>query len=201
MKFPDIIVAFFYLLPGFLFLEIYRRFFPARKDRDFARILYSFVASLFIVSTAYVLNHYFKLNIIGNSDYSIDFFGSNSINYILSFYLYGSAILFGYVRVGFLKLRLYIAKKYDLDFLGTKPDVLWVKLQKDNQWGIFILSDETRYLGYIKDYTYNPNFPDEVDLLIAEAECVDEKLKTKYRIPGKGVYIKLSNINRIEFLQ
>lgn len=201
MKFPDLIVTFFYLLPGFLFLEIFRKFFPARKDRDFVRILNSFVASLFIILIGYLLNFYFNLNIIDNPEYEIKLFASNSINYYFSLYLYGFAISFGYIRVAIRKLRTYIAKKKGWDFLATKPDVLWVKLQRDNQWAVFILKDKTRYLGYIKDYTYNPNFPEEIDILISDAECVDEELKTKYRIPGQGVYIKLDNVDRIEFIR
>ena len=50
----------------------------------------------------------------------------------------------------------------------------------------------------IYDWTYDPNEIDH-DFLLKDARRVDNNMNTIYEIQGKGVYLRLSSVSRIEF--
>jgi hypothetical protein len=200
MKELDILSAILYLLPGFIYTEIWRNFVPSKYDRDFARILYSMLWSIFFLFLAYLFDNIFDLlNIFSCKESDKVSIGSNFINIKLFAFLYLTSLLTVFTRIGFRKLR-YLALKIDkFKFLAPKPYVLWYKIQRDKNWALVITKDAQRYLGYISDYTFDPNCPDETDLLLSDADCVNEDMTSKYKITGQGLYIKLSEISRIEF--
>ncbi|MEZ4271720.1 MAG: hypothetical protein R3C68_09905 [Myxococcota bacterium] len=50
-----------FVLPGFVANELYRAAFPAKKDSDFARVVWSVVYSLIILAVAQLIDR--KLNV------------------------------------------------------------------------------------------------------------------------------------------
>ena len=193
MQAIDLFSAILYLLPGFLFIEIFRKYFPTKRDTDFARILHSVLWSLPLFTLSYFVNKHFPLKV---SDVEIS---GKSINTSLVIYLWSISIILAYSRVLARNLRFSASKYSKLKFVTPKPQSLWLKLHLEQEWAVIITKDGQRYLGYISDYTYDIDSPGDIDLLLSDAACVNENLEPQYEISGKGIYLKLSEINRIEF--
>jgi len=68
-----------------------------------------------------------------------------------------------------------------------------------NDYAVVYVDDGSIYLGWIKDYTFDPDAEDN-DFLLADAKRVDEQLKELYSITGRGVYLSTRNVKRIEFV-
>ncbi|MCP4669142.1 MAG: hypothetical protein GY849_22625 [Deltaproteobacteria bacterium] len=195
----DLLSAVLYLLPGFLFVEIFRKHYPAKKDKDFARILHSILWSLLFIGAAFFLDSITDTRIIGGNWAKEIQFGDKSIDTGLAVFLYSLSISLAYARVGIRRLRFLALKHPKASFLAPSPPALWPRLHYKNQWALVITKDENRYLGYISAYTYDPNAPDEIDMLLSDADCVNEDLTKRHSVSGQGVYLKLSEISRIEF--
>jgi len=62
------------------------------------------------------------------------------------------------------------------------------------------LDDGAIYLGWIKEYTFDPDVESN-DFLLAGAKRVDDNLNTTYLVNGQGVYLNTRNVKRIEFVR
>jgi len=193
MEAIDFFNTILYLLPGFLFIEIFRKYFPTKRDSDFARILLSVLWSLPLFTLSYLINKHYPFKV---PDIILS---GKSIKTSLVIYLYSISIILAYSRVLIRNMRFDARKYSSLKLITPKHQSLWHKINWDREWAVIITKDGQRYLGYISDYTYDIESPDDVDLLLSKADCVDERLNIKYKIKGKGIYIKLSEISRIEF--
>jgi hypothetical protein len=65
---------------------------------------------------------------------------------------------------------------------------------------VVYLDDGSIYLGWIKDFTFDPD-ADDNDFLLADAKRVDDQLAEKYAVTGRGVYLNTRNVKRIEFVK
>jgi len=193
MEAIDLFSAILYLLPGFLFIEIFRKYYPTKKDSDFARILHSVLWSLPLFSISYFVDKHFPIPI---EDITLS---GKSLDTSLIIFLYSISIFLAYSRVLIRNFRFMARKSGILKLIIPKAQSLWLQLNREQDWAVIITKDGCRYLGYISEYTYDIDSPNEIDLLLAEAACVDEHLNEKYKINGKGIYLKLSEISRIEF--
>ena len=55
-------------------------------------------------------------------------------------------------------------------------------------------------MGWISDWTFDPNESDQ-DFLLADAQKIDDEFNTIYQIDGKGVYLRTSWVTSIEFFR
>lgn len=115
MQAIDFFSAILYLLPGFLFIEIFRKYFPTKRDTDFARVLHAVLWSLPLFTFSYFVNKYFPLKV---SDIQLS---GKSINTSLVIYLYSIAIILAYSRVWTRNLRFNASKYSALKFVTPKP--------------------------------------------------------------------------------
>jgi hypothetical protein len=66
-------------------------------------------------------------------------------------------------------------------FEGIAPDPqsIWVKVNRpSNDYAVVYVDDGSVYLGWIKDYTFDPDAEDN-DFLLADAKRLDEQLSCK----------------------
>lgn len=201
----NIFQAILYLLPGFLHIEIYRKFYPTKKDTDFARTLHSVFWSLLLFAIASIIDYSFSTKIITCSEVGLyagkvkNIFNNSAVDISKVFWLYFLAFLSAYIRVFSRNLR-FRAKNTKFNYFAPKEQNLWHEINRQkNQWAVIITKDGSRYLGYLSDYTYDIESPNDIDLLLAEASCVDEFLNEKYKINGRGLYMKINEISKIEF--
>ena len=62
------------------------------------------------------------------------------------------------------------------------------------------LTDGSKYLGWISEWTYDPNESDQ-DFLLSNAQKIDENFNMIYEIDGKGIYLRTSWVVSIEFFK
>lgn len=192
-KFVEFIL---YVLPGFLAIEIYRSAYPAKSKNNFSLVTWSVIFGVLIVTLINLLdssclNYYLESNKEGFPGYK----------YILALLIGG--LLLGYLRILIHYLRFKISTKYEVfEKIAPNPLSIWAKINQksNNDWAIVYLDDQTKYLGYISDYKFDPDSENQ-DFLLKEARCVDDDLNVKYIVTGIGVYLNTKNVKRIEFLE
>lgn len=196
MPINNIVEFIFYILPGFVCMEMYKRFYPAEKQIQFIEIASSAMWGIFIFYLVRFLDFkYFNYFLKSNSN------GKPYFRFIIA--LFVMAIIIGCGRALLRYLRFMISTHCSkLSFLAPDPQSLWYKINQDdhNNWAVVHLNDGAIYLGDIREYTYNPN-KDNQEFLLSKAKKVDENLKEQYFVDGLGLYLNTNNINRIEFLK
>jgi hypothetical protein len=185
-----------YVIPGFLVVEIYHAAYPAKEKSEFQIVGWSILYGLLIVT------------IVKWSDKNIFSYALNTqcegipelkFTIVLLF----TGLIGGLVLVLFYKSRFYLSNKSKyLKHLAPDPQSIWAKInQPDNKdWCVIFLDDGAIYLGYIAQYTFDPD-KDDQDFLLGNAKRVNEKLEEEYIVTGIGVYLNTKNVKRIEFLK
>lgn len=192
MSFSDIISFFLYVIPGFISTEIYRAKYPAKKTSDFIHITWSISVSILIITIARLLECYLKWGLFPTAKISFPRIRTIAV-------LIGLSVIIALVRI----LRKELAEKYNLfGFLKIKPLAIWPKVNnsKITEWAYITLSNGSKYLGWISEWTYDPN-ETEQDFLLSDAKKLDENFNTLYEIDGQGVYLKTSQVISIEFFK
>jgi len=196
MTIPDIVLFIYYILPGFISIEIYRSIYPAKKTSDFVSIAWSLIYGVAITSIVLLLYTPPNFNISDTSS-------TNRPPFVLLLLLIGSGITVGLFRAGFRAFRFWIAnKKQVLQKFEPDTQSIWAKINRpgNEDWAIVFLTDGTIYRGYIKSYTFDPDASDQ-DFLLSDASRVKDDLTTIYQITGQGVYLRLKNVSRIELVK
>jgi len=193
---PDIVLFIYYVLPGFISIEIYRAIYPAKKRSDFTSIAWSLVFGIAITSVVFLF-----YNPLGfKASESLSF---SQLPLLLLILLVGAGIAVGLLRAGIRNVRFWIANKMRR-LRKLEPDLqsIWAKINRpgNDDWAVVFLNDGSIYRGYIKSYTFDPDASDQ-DFLLSEASRVDEDLSTVYQVTGQGVYLRLKDVSRIEFLK
>ena len=77
---------------------------------------------------------------------------------------------------------------------------MWVDVndRTNKDWAIVYLDDGSIYLGWISNYTFNPNQQNH-DFLLSNAKRLYDNLMVMYEIDGCGIYINTRDVKRIEF--
>lgn len=197
MTIENIIGLILYIAPGFLTIEVYHSFYPVRERNNFIlstwSIIYGVGASAIVRSIDNgLLNNRLKSNVSGTFP-SLSFIGV----------LFFVGILLGILLVLIHRGRFRISQKWP-HFKGIAPKFgsTWAKINQpsNEDWAAVFLDDGAIYLGWIKQYTFDPNVEYQ-DFILSHAKRVDENLDTKYEIDGLGVYMNTKNIKRIEYLR
>ncbi|MEZ4271721.1 MAG: DUF6338 family protein [Myxococcota bacterium] len=85
---------------------------------------------------------------------------------------------------------------------SAEPDPIstWVVInaERPTEWALVVLDDGTRYLGWISNWTFDPDAPN-FDFLLKSAKRVDEHLNIQRVIDGRGVYVRSEKLHHIEF--
>ncbi|MBS4028742.1 MAG: hypothetical protein KGZ58_08895 [Ignavibacteriales bacterium] len=196
MPTQTIIEFFLYITPGFLAFQIYRSLYPAKPASDFSQITWSVIYSVFIyVGVLWVDDTYLNKSLKSPS--------TEFPNIYFAFALYVSAVALGLTVSLFHFTRFKIATKFNsLRRLLPDPQSIWAKVNQstNRDWAVVYLNDNSIYLGYIAEYTFDPSADDQ-DFLLSDAKRVDESLREIYTVDGIGVYLNTRNVSRIEFLK
>lgn len=194
MSVPDILQFVYFVLPGFLSIEVYRAIYPARRHSDFVSIAWSLIYGVAI--TAFVFHwagERFSTQLTGESDIL-------PIRILLI--LIGVGIAVGLLRAGLRKTRFWLSQKTDwLNRIEPDSQSIWAAINgsQNEDWAIVFLTDGSIYRGYRRRFTFDPDAVDQ-DFLLSDASRVDEQLAERYPITGQGVYLRLRDVSRIEFL-
>ncbi|MBW1615483.1 MAG: hypothetical protein JRJ49_02910 [Deltaproteobacteria bacterium] len=196
MPIKDLIEFILYLAPGFIASELYNAKYPVKERGQFVQITWSIIWGIIILSVIrWVDEKFFSFALNSNSE------SFPSFRFIIA--LFGSGLLLGIIRIYLYMIRFKLSLKYNsFRSMAPDPQSIWVKInQKENtDWAVVFLNDNCIYLGWISNYTYNPNNENQ-DFLLSSARRVDENLEALYTIDGKGVYLNTRDVKRIEFIQ
>jgi len=116
--------------------------------------------------------------------------------------LIGAGIVVGLLRAGLRQVRFWLSQKTGwLDRIEPDSQSIWAVINgaRNEDWAIVFLNDGSTYRGYIRKFTFDPDALDQ-DFLLSDASRVDEDLSERYPITGQGVYLRLKDVSRIEFL-
>ena len=196
MPTQTIIEFILYITPGFLAIEIYRAFYPGKNISQFSQITWSVIYGVVIYIGVRWLDVYFLKQ----------YLNSNSREFPNVFFILGlffTGILVGGLRslAHFIRIKIGVMNK-SFNWLLPDPQSIWAKINQpsNKDWAVVFLDDGVIYLGYIAEYTFDPN-ADNQDFLLSRARRVDERLKGIYLISGRGVYLNTRNVKRIEFVK
>ena len=196
MPVKTIIEFILYIIPGFLALELYHYFYPVKKRTDFYQIAWSIIYGVLIYSFV----NFLDIKWLANTQYALhsdstDFPGFQFLAVLL---LVG--VIVGFLRISLHKIRLVFTPL--LKLIPLDPQSIWNKINQESNedWAVVYLNDNSIYMGWIDEYTFDPN-TDNQDFLLSPATRVDEDLKEKYKVTGIGVYMNTRDVRRIEFLK
>lgn len=183
-----------YIIPGFLSFQLYRSFYPVKERSDVIQITWSVVYGILI----FAIVRWIDINIL-NATLRSTTSGFPSFRFIVALFI--SAIIFGLLLTLFQSTRTNLASKYPaLARLAPDPQCVWAKVAPTGQWAVVFLDDNSIYMGWISEYTFNPNNTDQ-DFLLKDAKRVNEQLQEQYLVTGIGVYLNIRDVKRIEFLK
>lgn len=196
MTIENIIGLILYIIPGFLAMEVYHAAYPVRERDNFILSTWSIIYGAAISSFVKFIDSHLLKNALHSDSSSLP-----SFSFLIVLIVFG--LLVGFLGVLFNKIRFWISQKWPkFKKIAPIPQSTWAKINaySNIDWAVVFLDDGSIYLGWIKDYTYDPNSENQ-DFLLSHASCVDESLNIKYEITGCGVYMNTKNIKRIEFVQ
>lgn len=185
-----------YAMPGFLALHIYRGVYPVRGLSEFLQTAWSLIYGVVLSSCVRGLDTRFLSNALHSADA-----GFPSLPFILGLLVAG--MVWGYVLVGFSSTRLFLSDKYPrLEFIAPDVQSIWAKLNesRDADWAVVFTDDGAIYMGWIEEFTYDPDAEDN-DFLLSEAERLNDDFTSRYKVDGQGVYLHTKNVKRIEFVK
>lgn len=194
MSIPDILQFIYFVLPGFLSIEVYRAIYPARRRSDFVWIAWSLIYG--VALTAFVFHwagDQFHSQSTGDS-------GVPPVGLLLV--LIGAGVGIGLFRAGLRKARFWLSQRIKwLERIEPDSQSIWAAVNRtqNEDWAVVFLKDGSIYRGYIRRFTFDPDTADQ-DFLLSDASRVEEDLTERYPITGQGVYIRLRDVSRIEFL-
>lgn len=185
-----------YVMPGFLALQLYRSIYPVKRLSEFLQVAWSLIYGVVLASVVRGFDHRF----LGNKLHSADD-GFPRLPFILALLVTG--IVWGFMLVAVNRSRFYLSGKYPA-LRRVAPDVqsIWAKVNQvqSTDWAVVYCTDGAIYMGWIKEFTYDPD-AEENDFLLSRAKRIDENLNVKYEVDGQGVYLNTKNVARIEFVK
>lgn len=185
-----------YAMPGFLALHIYRGVYPVRGLSEFLQVAWSLIYGVVLASFVKGLD----AGYLGNRLHSADE-GFPRLSFILGLVVAG--LIWGFALVGFSKLRLLLSDKISsLDFVAPDVQSIWAKVNRAQatDWAVVFTDDGAIYMGWIEEFTYDPDAEDN-DFLLSEAERLNDDFTSRYKVDGQGVYLHTKNVKRIEFVR
>ena len=193
MSIETIIGLVLYIVPGFLALELYHYVYPI-KDRDnFIISTWSIIFGVLITGFLKWFDYCYLNNALRSNDNTFP-------SFLFIIVLIVSGLLIGALGIACHILREKLSKRFF--FLEIPSQSLWKKIinNSNEDWVVVFLDDESIYLGWIQEFTANPNNENQ-EFLLNNAARVDENLEVVYEVTGIGVYLNTKNVKRIEFIR
>lgn len=185
-----------YAMPGFLALQIYRSVYPVKGLSEFLQTAWSLIYGVVLASFVRGLDARY----LGQQLHSADS-GFPRLAFIVGLVVAG--VIWGSLLAGFNWMRLVLSGKVSLlRFVAPDVQSIWARVNKTQatDWAVIFADDGAIYMGWIKEFTYDPD-ADDNDFLLSKAKRVDENLKVQYEVDGQGVYMNTRNVKRIEFVR
>ena len=182
-----------YVMPGFVALHLYRAKYPVKGLSEFLQVAWSLIYGVVLASLVRNLDG----NCLANALHSDDT-GFPQLPFIGA--LLAAGALWGIFLIAFRWTRFTLARAFPtLRMIAPDEQTIWAKVNEpSDDWAVVYLDDQSIYLGYIREYSFDPDAEDN-DFLLAEAKRVNEHLEVQYPINGAGVYLNTKNVKRIEF--
>lgn len=185
-----------YAMPGFVALHLYRTVYPVKRLSEFLQAAWSLIYG--VVLAGFVRG--VDAEYLGHRLHSADE-GFPRLAFILALVVVGLA--WGLVLVSVNKSRSLLSGKFQvLRFIAPDVQSIWAKVNQSQvtDWAVVYAADGAVYMGWIKEFTYDPD-ADDNDFLLSKAKRVDENLTVQYEVDGQGVYMNTRNVKRIEFVK
>jgi hypothetical protein len=188
----DAFVLLLYLLPGFLATQLYRAKYPAKRVSQFEVVVWSVLHSFII---------HLLLGLVGwlfdQADLNLLTRDSNSgIEAQTIAVLLAGGFIWGLALMGFHWLRIKVPILPNPD-----PQAIWPlvagDIAKEQLWAIARTKEGTKYLGWIKRYSFDPEAEDH-ELLLCPAFVVDAKLEIQRDLSKGGVYLNTRDLDSLE---
>jgi len=193
MSANQIVLYLFLLFPGILSVKLYRTICPEKKESDLYELANSVLQSIIIVALYIVIFKKEVSDLLSKTTFEI-----MDLGILLTISLVWSALL-----IVFKKVRLWLANRFQpLSFIKPQNYSVWERINTytKNEWAIIYVNDGSIYRGYISQVNLEPD-KDDFDFLLSEAVRVEDDLAEKYNVNGIGVYFRMANITRIEFIK
>lgn len=185
-----------YAMPGFVALHLYRTVYPVKRLSEFLQAAWSLIYGVVLASIVRGIDaKYLGQRLQSAAE------GFPRLSFILALVVAG--IAWGLVLVGVNKSRTLLSGRFQaLHFIAPDVQSIWARVNQSRvtDWAVVYTDDGAIYMGWIKEFTYDPD-ADDNDFLMSKAKCVDENLRVKYEIDGQGVYMNTRNVKRIEFVK
>ena len=196
MFITDLVYIIALIMPGYIAISIFDVKYPPIKNSFGEKSLLSLVYSLVIISTL--------LFIVGEDTFTITKTSKDGISIISKeiFIVVGTGIISGILLILFSELKFWLSRRYEnLQWLEPGYRSVWARMNyknrfQENRWCQVILNDGSNYIGWIKDWSYDPN-EREFDFYLRETEQVGD-MCNNYEL--EGVYIKSENISHIKYI-
>jgi hypothetical protein len=184
-----------YIMPGFIALQLYRAQYPVKRLSEFLQVSWCVIYGIVLAGTVRWVDHRF-LNGVLHTDAA----GLPWLRFVVALAVAG--LLFGTLLIAVRWARFTLSRKYvRLSGLRPDPQSIWAKVnQSSTEYAVVYLDDGAIYLGWIREYTFDPD-AESNDFLLAGAKRVDDQLNTIYLVNGQGVYLNTRNVKRIEFVR
>jgi hypothetical protein len=185
-----------YAMPGFMALHVYRTVYPVKRLSEFLQAAWSLIYGVVLAGLVRGVDEDYLSHALHSADE-----GFPRLPFILALVVAGLA--WGLVLVGINKLRLLLSGRFQaLRFIAPDVQSIWAKVNQNQatDWAVVYTVDGAVYMGWIKEFTYDPD-ADDNDFLLSKAKCVDENLDVKYEVDGQGVYMNTRDVKRIEFVK
>ena len=182
------------LLPGFIAVEIHRKFFPAIKFRWLVYTGWVVINGVLVWSVLVWIDD----RIYNTSWGLLD--GTGSVVGILLLVILG--VVAGFIRIILRITGFRLAKNLNvLRWLKPEKGSVWMNVNEKNggnEWVIVYLNDGSIYLGWVSQFA---NHPEQVnqEFVLQNARRLDEAHKQLYEIVGSGVYLNTRDVIRIEY--
>ncbi len=182
-----------YVMPGFVALQLYRAKYPAKLS-EFLQVAWSLIYGVILATFVRWIDERFLHGSLQTKTARFPPFGS-----VLA--LIVSGLLGGVILIAVNFARFELAAHFPrCAGIAPDPQSIWAKVnQPSNDYAVVYLDDGSIYLGWIEDFTFDPDAEDN-DFLLADAKRVDDELVEKYAVTGRGVYLNTRNVKRIEFV-
>jgi Family of unknown function (DUF6338) len=191
----DHIVEFLlYVMPGFVALQFYRAKYPAKKLSDSLQVAWSLIYGVILAAIVRVIDDRCFHGWLQTKTT-----GFPTLRLVVA--LMAAGLVGGAVLIAGDWCRFEVARRFPRwAALAPDPQSIWAKINRPSEdYAVVYLDDGSIYLGWIEDFTFDPDAEDN-DFLLADAKRVDDELAEKYAVTGRGVYLNTRNVKRIEFV-
>jgi hypothetical protein len=184
-----------YIMPGFIALQLYRAKYPVKKLSEFLQVSWCVIYGIVLASTVRWVDRRFLSGLLHSDDAGLPW-----LRFVIALAVAG--LLLGTLLIAVRWTRFTLSSNYTpLNWLEPDPQSIWRRVnQSSTEYAVVYLDDGAIYLGWIREYTFDPD-AESNDFLLAGARRVDDQLKTIYLVNGQGVYLNTRNVKRIEFVR